>query len=86
MAYSGKWWQDGHKRVVNSPPMEFTVPKGYKSPFIGGEMALNELWMGQKKFLRLFHKPIKVSAKDKRGENLLGLQFNPDVPRETPDE
>lgn len=41
----------------DSPPEPMEIPKGYKSPFNDGEVSLNELWMGEKKFLRKFAKP-----------------------------
>ncbi len=72
----------GEERLRNQSPMPFYAPKGYKSPFVDLEMSLNELWKGEKKFLQQFHVKPKT-AKDKRSENLLGLEFNPDVPRET---
>lgn len=71
------------RKLHDTAPVPFIIPKGYKSMRLEVEMSLENLWAGNKKFLRQFHKPAKVSAKDKRGENLLGLEFNTDAPRET---
>lgn len=69
-----KWWLAPQK-PGNQAPMPFEIPEGYKSPFNDLEVGLNELWMGQKKFLRQFHKE-KKSHKEIISENSSGYHFN----------
>lgn len=83
MSYSGKWWWEESGKAKPTAPMPMDIPKGYTSGFVEAEMSLIELWQGEKKFLQQFHvKP--RNAADKRKENLLGLEFNPDGPKENP--
>lgn len=69
-------WNKGLKYEHNPAPME--IPKGYTSPFVEGEIALNELWMGEGEFLRHF-------ATKKKTNSDSDIEFNPKTKREERD-
>jgi len=86
MSYEHKGYNPWNKgmKAGTTEPMPMEIPKGYKSPFVGAEISLIELWRGKKKVLRQFHKPV-MTSKQWRKENLLGLMFNGE-PKETSSE
>ena len=85
---------DKSQRIGTTDPMPFYAPKGWKSMHYDVEVSLlmqypdkpkgkDTIANDRKWFAAEYHKsPKKKTSEEIRSENLLGLQFNPDVPKD----